>query len=177
MLEPSESWSPARAFATSIVISVSLCVASGSAFGTAPSSASASRLPPCTSQPSAVSASHVPDAVKVLTHGMPVIGSGSLWALQSATEGTAVRLPDGTHLMKFPWFLNPPVRDTPMITGRRLDGRGTFRYDANVAIDGSRTFATSSLYFSALGCWQVKGHYRGSTVSIRLRVRPNPVTG
>jgi hypothetical protein len=177
MLEASELRLVPRAFAVGSALLVSLGLTAANAPSTTPSGRSTSRPSQCSNQPSAVSPSRVPAEVKFLAHGMPVIGRGSLWALRSATELTAVKLPDGTHSMKFPWYLYPPARATPTVTGRRLDGRGVFRYDANVAFDGSRVFATSSLDFSALGCWQVTGHYRGSTVTFRLRVRPNPLTG
>jgi hypothetical protein len=106
-----------------------------------------------------------------------VIGGGSLWALRSALRWTAVKRLDGTRSVKFPWYLHPAARATPTISGRRLDGPGIFRYDANVAIEASRVFATSTLAFSSLGCWEVTGRYRTSTLSFQIRVRPNPVTG
>ncbi|HEY6425981.1 MAG TPA: hypothetical protein VIX84_02005 [Acidimicrobiales bacterium] len=65
----------------------------------------------------------------------------------------------------------------PLITGRRVDGPGILRYDANIATGTLRVFVTSTLDFSRLGCWQVRGRYRGSTLTFQLRVRPNPLTG
>jgi hypothetical protein len=79
-------------------------------------------------------------------------------------------------LCEVPWYLHPAARATPTISGRRLDGPGVFRYDANVAIEASRVFATSTLDFSSLGCWEVTGRYRTSTLSFQIRVRPNLVT-
>ena len=105
-----------------------------------------------------------------------MIGKGSLWALRGALDQKAVKLPDGTYHMKFPWYLIPPGH-VPTISGRRLDGDGVFRADANVAMVGSLTVATSSLIFSSLGCWEVTGTYLTSTLTFRVRVRPNPLTG
>jgi hypothetical protein len=166
-----------RTLGVTSALALSISLAGGSAAGLSRNLRAVPRGDRCSTQPRAVSPSRVPTEVKLWTHGSPVIGNGSLWALRPATELTAVKLPDGTYSMKFPWYLYPQAQATPTITGRRLDGPGMFRYDTNVAFDGSRVFATSSLKFSALGCWQVTGHYRGSSVTFRLQVRPNPATG
>jgi hypothetical protein len=105
--------------------------------------------------------------------GSPVVGIGSIWTVASDLDQRAVKLPDGTYSAKVPWYLLPPGR-TPVITGHRLDGQGVFRADANVAYEGSKVFATSSLDFSALGCWQVTGRYNRSVLTFRIQVRPNP---
>ena len=50
------------------------------------------------------------------------------------------------------WFTTP--LGLPSITGRRLDGPGTFRADVNYATDSSGTWVVSDLFFSAPGCWR-----------------------
>jgi hypothetical protein len=83
-----------------------------------------------------------------------------------------VQLPDGTYSVKFPWYVLPPG-GVPAIAAHRLDGQGSFRATANVATEGSTVFATSSLIFSNLGCWEVTGRYHGSVLTFRMQVRPN----
>jgi hypothetical protein len=143
-----------------------------------PSPAAADARSPvrCVSHVRAVPPSKLPPSVRTWSHGERVFGHGGLWAREGALHLGATKLPDGTRLMKFPWFVIPPGA-TPTANARRLDGRGTFAFDANVANADGVVFDTSSLMFSTLGCWRVTARYRGSTVTFDVRVRPNPVTG
>jgi hypothetical protein len=92
-----------------------------------------------------------------------------LWTVAAALRVPAVH-ELGEWRVKFPWFTRPPADDVPAITARRLDGAGTFRADANRAFDAHGSWVASGLIFSAPGCWEVTGHYRGSTLTFPLHV-------
>jgi hypothetical protein len=126
-------------------------------------------VPSCSTRVRAVPPSGVPRQIKVWTAGRPVVGAGSIWTDVLDLGLRPVTLSDGTYSAKVPWYLLPPGH-TPAITGHRLDGKGVFRSDANVAYEGSKVFATSSLGFSTTGCWQVTGRYNGSAVTFRINV-------
>ena len=102
-----------------------------------------------------------------MSQGRPVFGEGSLWTYRSAITVRPIRYGVGWHL-KFPWFTRP--NGLPQINGRRLDGPGTFHYDANRAFDGRGAFNTSTLDFSTPGCWSVTGRYGTSRLRFTLRV-------
>lgn len=108
-----------------------------------------------------------PHDVAVWAHGERVIGKGSLWTVRSATSVHGVRYGNGWHL-KFPWYTRP--NGVPRIEARRIGGPGTFNYDVNRAYDERGAWDTSTLNFSAPGCWQVTGHYGESTLRFRLSV-------
>ena len=100
-----------------------------------------------------------------------MFGRGSLWALRYALDAGPVLGPDGTYAInKLPWYVLPPG-GRPVITGRRVDGPGVFRADANVAFGQGRYFATSSLDFSTVGCWEVTARYGGTTLRFPVRVQ------
>jgi hypothetical protein len=101
--------------------------------------------------------------------GAPVIGSGALWTIASARSVPAVR-EVGAWRIKFPWLTRPAGNDVPTISGRRLDGAGTFKAEANRAFDANGSWVASNLTFSSPGCWEVTARYRGSTLTVRLRV-------
>lgn len=143
---------------------------------TAPPSASAcSRLPkavPASRVPADVAAwagGPVPTSTKVVqsTPSLAVIGSGGIWTIRAALSAPA-NFEQGTWNLKFPWFTRPS--GTPTITGRRLDGPGTFSADANVAQDATSTFVTSTMRFSQAGCWKVTARYGDSKLSFPIRI-------
>jgi hypothetical protein len=115
----------------------------------------------------------VPPEVRAWADQRAVIGSGSVWVLRQALDWKPVKMPDGTYATKFPWYILPPG-GVPTISGRRLDGVGVFRSDANVSHAGGTTFVASSLMFSNAGCWRVMGRDHASTVTFRIQV---PGTG
>jgi hypothetical protein len=105
--------------------------------------------------------------VVLWAHGEGAIGTGSLWTVRSAIRVHGVRYGTGWHL-KFPWYTRP--NGVPRIEARRIDGPGTFNYDVNRAYDTRGAWDTSTLSFSAPGCWQVTGQFGASTLRFRLRV-------
>jgi hypothetical protein len=119
----------------------------------------------CASGPAPVAADSVPPDVAAWAHGDPVVGQGAVWTIRSAIE-VAPRPQSGQWYLKFPWFLRPP--GIPTITGRRLDGEGTFSANANLAYDSSGTWTVSGLTFSAPGCWEVTARYRGSALTVTI---------
>lgn len=124
-------------------------------------------------RPKAVPRSQLPRDVKLWGAGNPVFGHGSVWASLNNIPPRSQRWErsdEGLYGLKFPWFLSPAVGDVPTITGRRLDGPGTFSAKANSAFDGT-TWASSGLQFSAPGCWEVTGEYRGEELTFRVHVR------
>ncbi len=156
---------------------VKRCVATlfaGMLFGTV-LAASPSQASPARSceRPQAVPRSQLPRDVKVWAAGQPVFGHGKIWALRNNIPPRSYRWGnDGTRYgLKFPWFLYPATGDVPTITGRRLDGPGTFSSGANQAITYT-TWVASGLRFSGPGCWQVTGEYGGDTLTFRVHVRP-----
>ena len=119
---------------------------------------------PCTRTLTVVSPDRAPAGV---AHGRPVVGSGALWTIASAmTE-------HGNHqtrgwVVKMPWITRP--FGIPVITGRRLDGAGTFAASADEAIDQNGKWVASNLIFSTPGCWEVTGRFRGSTLRFEVRI-------
>jgi hypothetical protein len=98
------------------------------------------------------------------------VGTGALW-----TRRANIDVP-GSHQsniwrVKFSWYTRP--FGLPTITGRRLDGTGTFHADANPATDSRGTWIVSSFVFSHPGCWQVTGRYRSSTIRFRMHILAN----
>ena len=127
----------------------------------------------CTRIPKAVAPARVPREVRAFGDG-PVIGGGSLWAIRgNLPPRVRPHLDPVTHALdaKFPWYLIPKKGDVPTITGRRLDGSGSFRSDANpTGAPGTAGLVTSTLVFSTAGCWEVTGAYNGSKLTFRIRV-------
>lgn len=121
----------------------------------------------------AVPTGEVPRDVAAWAHGAPVIGEGGLWTVVSAIHvgGT---LDNQIYRLKFPWYTKP--NGLPSITGRRLDGTGTFHSDVNLATDSRGAFDVSSLEFSAPGCWEITARFHSSTLKFRLRVSPPPLS-
>ena len=119
----------------------------------------------CASGPAPVAAESVPPDVAAWGHGRPVVGQGAVWTIRSAID-VAPDLQNGHWYLKFPWYLRPP--GIPTITGRRLDGQGTFSADANLAYDASGTWTVSGLTFSAPGCWEVTAHYQDSALTVTI---------
>ena len=143
--------------------------------GTIPASAGVTNLGNrrCTRIPSAVAPAEVSVAVRAWGDG-PVIGGGSIWAIRGNLPPRVRphREPgSATYRAKFPWYLIPRRGDVPTITGRRVDGAGTFSSDANPTdLPGTAGFVTSTLVFSNAGCWEVTGTYNGSKLTFRIRV-------
>jgi hypothetical protein len=98
------------------------------------------------------------------------VGDSALWTIRSAID-----VP-GSHQSniwraKFPWYTRP--FGLPTITGRRLDGTGTFRADAHPATDSRGTWVVSSLEFSRPGCWEVISRYGSSSIRFRMHILTN----
>ncbi|MDQ1462187.1 MAG: hypothetical protein QOI08_3671 [Actinomycetota bacterium] len=124
----------------------------------------------CAASISVVPRAKVPDDVRAWAQGAAVVGNGALWTIRSAID-----VP-GSHQsniwrVKFPWYTRP--FGLPTITGRRLDGTGTFRADANPATDSRGTWVVSSFEFSRPGCWQVTSRYGSSTIRFRMHILAN----
>jgi hypothetical protein len=128
-----------------------------------PASGSSHRA--CNQVPRPVPSADVPGDVLAWAGGRDVIGSGALWTARSATAVAPTPL-DGGWYLKFPWVTRP--HGLPEITGRRLDGPGTFHADVNDATDSRGTWVVSGLYFSTAGCWEVTARYAGSTLTMNL---------
>jgi hypothetical protein len=143
----------------------------GMLIGTALAASPSQALPNC-ERPKAVPRSKLPRDVKLWAHGQPAFGHGSIWALRSniPTQSERWQHDDGQYGLKFPWYLSPAKGDVPTITGRRVDGPGTFGARANAAFSGT-TWVSSGLQFSAPGCWEVTGEYGGDTLTFRVHVR------
>ena len=124
-------------------------------------------LATCAASIVVVPRSEVPPDVAAWAHGLPVVGGGALWAARPLIDIA----PDhqvNVWRLKFSWFTRP--FGLPTISGRRLDGPGTFHADANPATDARGTWVVSSLEFSAPGCWEVTARYRSSTIRFRVHV-------
>lgn len=119
----------------------------------------------CASGPAPVATESVPPDVAAWAHGVPVVGHDAVWTIRSAIDATP-DLRNGHWYLKFPWYLRPP--GIPAITGRRLDGQGTFSADANLAYDASGTWTVSGLSFSAAGCWEVTARYHDSALTVTI---------
>ena len=124
----------------------------------------------CAASISVVPRAKVPHDVAAWAQGAAVVGNGALWTVRSHID-----LP-GSHQgniwrVKFSWYTRP--FGLPTITGRRLDGSGTFHAHADPATDFRGTWVASTFEFSHLGCWQVTSRYRSSTVRFRMRILAN----
>jgi hypothetical protein len=124
----------------------------------------------CAASISVVPRAKVPHDVAAWAQGAAVVGNGALWTVR-----THIDLP-GSHQgniwrVKFSWYTRP--FGLPTITGRRLDGTGTFHADANPATDARGTWVVSSFEFSRPGCWQVTSRYRNSTIRFRMHILAN----
>jgi hypothetical protein len=121
----------------------------------------------CAASISVVPPAKVPHDVAAWAQGAAVVGNGALW-----TKRANINVP-GSHQakiwrVKFSWYTRP--FGLPTITGRRLDGTGTFDADANSATDSRGTWVISSFVFSHPGCWQVTGRYRSSTIRFHMHI-------
>jgi hypothetical protein len=128
--------------------------------------------PQCRAGVRTVPAKDVPRDVRKWSGGRAVIGGGELWTARSAVTVVSNRQPDGSWLLKFPWFTRP--FGLPRLDGRRLDGQGAFRGDANEAIDQRGKWVVSSLEFSTAGCWEVTARFDRATIRFRLLVGNPP---
>jgi hypothetical protein len=122
----------------------------------------------CGSTMASVPAAQVPSDIARLTRHLPVAGSGALWTIARPLGGSDRQV--GEWFIKMPWFTRP--LGIPAITGRRLDGTGTFHATADEATAEYGTWIASNLFFSSAGCWEVTGRYRGSTLEFRVRIGP-----
>jgi hypothetical protein len=125
----------------------------------------------CAASISVVARAKVPHDVAAWAQGAAVVGNGALWTVRSAID-----VP-GSHQsniwrVKFPWYTRP--FGLPTITGRRLDGTGTFHAHANPATDARGTWVVSSFEFSRPGCWQVTSRYGSSTIRFNMHILANP---
>ncbi len=128
--------------------------------------------PECVSGVTTVPSTDVPADVAALADHRPVVGGGELWTARDLIELPAGLTPTGVWDMKVVWFTRP--LGIPRIDGRRLDGPGTFHADANVATSSTGRAVTSSLVFSAPGCWEVTARYDNSTITFRTLVGDPP---
>jgi hypothetical protein len=154
---------------TALVAAAAVVVALGTG-GSTPSvhtegPASESRNGFCNQIPLPVTRADVPADVAQWSGDTEVIGSGALWTIRWAAAVAPIQLNGGWYL-KFPWYPRPT--GLPVITGRRLDGPGTFHADVNPATDSRGTWAVSGLNFSAAGCWQITARYAGSEITFNL---------
>ena len=83
-----------------------------------------------------------------------------------------VPLPDKTFWWSADW--SPRVAPEPEITvtGRRLDGVGTFRA-GDPGTNATADFGTAMLVgvdYPSVGCWQITAHYREATLAIVVQV-------
>jgi len=148
------------------------------AIGCVPVAASAASTKPdsCTSIPAAVSRKKLPADVKDWARGDPVIGHGPIWVFRQNLQWDRkyqpwLPSPDGTFgLGKVAWFLRDEYEGIPTITGRRLDGPGTFSARVNGARSGGHDWIAPSLTFSTAGCWKVVGAWKDETVAFRILV-------
>ncbi len=122
----------------------------------------------CATAPPVVAASEVPDEVKALTDGRPVIGVTHLYTVRSALDAAAIRDADGWKL-KFPWF--PTPFGLPRIQGHRVDGTGTFRSEADKATVPTGDFVASSLRFSDAGCWEISAFFFDPSELLTFRLQ------
>ena len=165
----------AAGVATALVAAAALVVALGTGDSTpaihTEGPASAPRTALCNQIPLPVPRADVPADVAHWSGGTSVIGSGALWTIRSATAVAPIAQNGGWYL-KFPWYPRPT--GLPVITGRRLDGPGTFHADVNAATDSRGTWAVSGLSFSTAGCWQVTARYAGSEITLNLAAGQTP---
>ena len=136
--------------------------------------ATAPSAPFCNRIPAPVDHSAVPDDVLKWSADTDVIGSGSLWTKRANTSVAPIPL-DGAWYLKFSWYLRP--QGLPVITGRRLDGPGTFPADVNSATDSRGTWVVSGLNFSTTGCWEVTARYAGSEITFDIEAGRTPTAG
>ena len=152
---------------------VAVCAILCAGMASASAGVARARADRCTRIPKTVAAARVPGEVRAFGDG-PVIGGGSLWAIRgNLPPRVRPHLDPVTHAYsaKFPWYLIPKRGDVPTITGRRVDGSGTFSSDANLTgMPGTAGVVTSTLVFSTPGCWEVTGAYNGSKLTFRIRV-------
>lgn len=124
----------------------------------------------CPASIATVPKAKVPRDVARWARGAAVVGDGALWTIRSAIDVSASRQPKGWFL-KFPWYARP--FGLPNITGRRLDGAGTFHASVDRADDARGAWVVSSLEFSHRGCWEVTSRYRKATIRFHLNVPAN----
>jgi len=131
----------------------------------------------CTRMPEPVARRDVPRDVEDWAQGHQVVGHGALWTERDLIPSPSFEWVDpGTgdrYGLKFPWYLRPARGDVPKITGRRVDGPGTFGAEAHPAYTDT-VWVASGLEFSTGGCWKVVAEYRGSTLKFRVWVGPEP---
>jgi hypothetical protein len=150
-----------------VALSIAGCDRGSSSAHVAPATTTRTTVAVCAQKGDAVP--NAPPDVTRWADGAPVIGSGALWTIASASSAPAVH-ELGVWRVKFPWFTRPAGDDVPTIHGRRLYGPGTFRAETNRAFDARGSWVASNLTFSAPGCWEVTARYRGSTLTFPLRV-------
>ena len=138
----------------------------------ATTSSSSPSVTACAASISVVPRAKVPHDVASWAQGAAVVGNGALWTIRSAID-VPPNHQSNVWRLKFPWYTRP--FGLPTITGRRLDGTGTFHANANPATDSRGTWVVSSLEFSSPGCWQVTSRYRTSTIRFRVHIpAPTP---
>jgi hypothetical protein len=162
-----------------VLITAGLLLAPTRAGSSAPPDLVVVRRPaPCSIRPKAVAQRRAPSDVQTWAHHERVIGGGALWAVRSGVEqAPKFDATAGMYSTKVGWYLRPAIGDVPQINGRRLDGEGTFRADANPATDASGTRVASDLQFSSPGCWEVTARYRSSKLKFRVDVPRSQTAG
>ena len=153
-----------------------LCVAALVMLSTVPAGAGTTTSNDCTHIPPPVPRTQLPPDVRDWAGGGPMIGTGPIWLYRGAIAWDRTAKPwlprsDGTYAMgKVAWFMRDGWDATPAITGRRMDGPGTFSARINGARSRGYDWYVSSLEFSAPGCWKVTGSWKSATVTFRIQV-------
>jgi hypothetical protein len=97
-------------------------------------------------------------------------GNGDLWTalwpdgkVVFEADATAYVLPDGSLIMKWPWWRGAPGALT--IHGKRLDGPASLLSAEIPEGYGTTGFQASGLIFSHAGCWEVTGQVDGAELT------------
>lgn len=138
---------------------------------TVPSTTSRAHEIGCETGVETVPANEVPSDVAAWADGEPVVGHSELWTVRKLLT-LAPTFDHGIWRAKIAWFTRP--FGIPKINGRRLDGPGTFRGDANSATDQRGTWVASGLAFSQAGCWEVTASFDNSGIVFRILVGDPP---
>jgi hypothetical protein len=126
----------------------------------------------CEQKPKPQRGRHLPASVRSAADQQGLVGEGVLWARPPDHVEFRPSLTDpstGVWSTKFAWLR--VAAGTLKVTGKRLDGPGTF--EAGLAPVGSYPatgFLPDTPTFSTGGCWQVIGRLRVSKVVLVIKV-------